>query len=132
VAVIALPGPVRALLDGPNTAHLATVMPDGSPHCVPLWVALDGDRIAILTGPGSQKARNLERDSRVAISLTAHDDPFTMATIRGRVIARVEGDAGWELIDRIAHQYIGGPYPQRSDRVAFLIEAEHITAQEFR
>jgi len=108
------------------------VLPDGSPHCVPLWVGIDGDQIAILTGPGSQKARNHECDPRVGISLTAHDDPFTMATIRGRVTARVEGDAGWERTDKIAQQYIGGPYPQRSDRVAFLIDAEHVTAQEFR
>jgi Pyridoxamine 5'-phosphate oxidase len=26
---------VRALVEGPNYAHLATLMPDGAPHCVP-------------------------------------------------------------------------------------------------
>ena len=34
----------------------------------PLWVGLEGDRIAFLTQPGSRKARNVERDPRVAIS----------------------------------------------------------------
>jgi glycosyltransferase involved in cell wall biosynthesis len=33
----------------------------------------------------SRKARNLDRDPRVAISVTAHDQPFTMAVVRGRV-----------------------------------------------
>ena len=58
---------VRALLDGANYAHVATVLPDGGPHSVPVWVGLQGDRIAFLTSPGSRKARNLDRDPRVAI-----------------------------------------------------------------
>ncbi|WP_344834261.1 pyridoxamine 5'-phosphate oxidase family protein [Nonomuraea dietziae] len=41
---------VRALFEGPNYAHVATVGPDGSPHSVPLWVGVEGDRIAFLTG----------------------------------------------------------------------------------
>lgn len=32
----------RALIDRPNFAHLATLMADGSPHSVPVWV---GDAI---------------------------------------------------------------------------------------
>jgi hypothetical protein len=27
---------VRALFDGPNHAHVATLMPDGGPHSVPV------------------------------------------------------------------------------------------------
>src|SRR3954451_8892735 len=106
-----LPDDVRALLDGPNIAHLATLAPDGSPHSVPLWVGIEGDRVAFLTSPGSRKARNIERDPRVALSVTAHDQPFVMAAVRGRVVARVDGDEGWAIIDRIAHKFIGGPYP---------------------
>jgi hypothetical protein len=30
-----IPGEVKKLLDGPNFAHLATLMPDGSPQSVP-------------------------------------------------------------------------------------------------
>jgi hypothetical protein len=45
---------VRALIEGPNYAHLAIVLPDGSPHSVPLWVGLQDDRIAFLTGPSSR------------------------------------------------------------------------------
>lgn len=49
---------VRALLDGPNYAHLATLLPDGTPHSAPVWMGLEGDRIVFLTGPQSQKAQN--------------------------------------------------------------------------
>jgi PPOX class probable F420-dependent enzyme len=126
-----LPDDVRAMFAGPNYAHLATLMPDGAPHSVPLWVDVEGDRIAFLTGPGSRKARNLACDPRVAISVTAHDQPFTMATVRGRVVERLEGDEAWEIIDRISHKYVGQPYPVRTGRVVFLIEAEHAFAQAF-
>jgi PPOX class probable F420-dependent enzyme len=127
----ALPDDVRALFEGPNYAHVATLMPDGGPHTVPVWIGVDADRIAFLTSPSSRKARNLQADARVAISVTAHDRPFTMASVRGRVAEVVEGDAGWEIIDRISHKYTGQPYPLRTDRVVFLIEPEHAWAQAF-
>lgn len=43
---------------------------DGTPHSAPVWIGTHGDHVAILTGPGSRKARNLRRDPRVALSLT--------------------------------------------------------------
>lgn len=129
-----LPDDVRALFAGPNFAHVATLLPDGAPHSVPLWVdleSLEGDRIAFLTSPGSRKARNLDRDPRVAISITDHANPFAMAQVRGRVVGRLDGDPGWAVIDRIAHKYIGQPYPMRTDRVVFLVEPERALAQVF-
>jgi PPOX class probable F420-dependent enzyme len=127
----ALPDDVRRLLDGPNYAHLATVMPDGGPHTVPLWVGLEGNRIAFLTDPTSRKARNLAHDPRVALSSTERNDPHTMAQVRGRVTERLEGDAAWTIIDRLSQKYIGQPYPLRTDRVVFLIEPDHARAQSF-
>ncbi|TMF81896.1 MAG: PPOX class F420-dependent oxidoreductase [Chloroflexi bacterium] len=126
-----LPGEVRVLLDGPNVAHVATVLPDGGPHSVPVWIGLEGDRIVFLTSPGSRKARNLERDPRVAISITDRNQPHTMAQVRGRVVERIEGDAAWTIIDRLSHKYIGQPYPLRMDRVVFLVAPERAWAQSF-
>ena len=66
---------VRRVLDGTSIAHLATVLPDGSPHTVPLWIGTHGDHIVFLTGPGSRKARNLRRDPRMALSIAPADNP---------------------------------------------------------
>jgi PPOX class probable F420-dependent enzyme len=118
---------VRRHLDSTAVAHLATVLPDGSPHSVPLWVATRGEQIVILTGPGSRKARNLRRDPRVALSLTAVDNPFQPVIVRGRVVEWLDGDEGWEIIDRIAAKYIGGPYPREQERVVAVIEPERQT-----
>ena len=114
----------------PTTLTFATLLPNGGPHTVPLWVSLEGGYIAFLTDPTSRKARNLEHDARVAVSVTDRAQPFTMAEVRGRVIRRVEGEEAWSIIDRISNKYTGQPYPLRTDRVVFLIEPDHAWASE--
>ncbi|MFB8001139.1 PPOX class F420-dependent oxidoreductase [Nocardia sp. NPDC056000] len=118
---------IRAALDSTPVAHLATLLPDGSPHSIPLWVGTHNDHIAILTGPTSRKARNLHRDPRVALSLTPPDNPYQSIMIRGRVTEWLEGDEAWKVIDAIATKYIGQPYSREQDRVVALIEPDHQT-----
>jgi PPOX class probable F420-dependent enzyme len=126
-----LPEDVRALFDGPNQAHLATLLPDGAPHCVPVFVGLEDDQVAFFTSPGSRKARNLERDPRVCVSVTDAEQPSTMAQVRGRVVERREGEAAWTVIDRIFYKYAGQPYPEHTDRVLFLVEPDHARCQAY-
>jgi PPOX class probable F420-dependent enzyme len=115
---------VRTVLDGTSIAHLASVLPDGAPHAVPVWVGTEGDRVVILTGPTSRKARNLRRDPRVALSIAPEDDPFQPVTLRGRVVEWLEGDAAWEIVDRVATKYTGAPYPRGQERIVLVIEPE--------
>ncbi|RDI67989.1 TIGR03618 family F420-dependent PPOX class oxidoreductase [Nocardia pseudobrasiliensis] len=118
---------VRRVLDSTALAHLATVLPDGSPHSVPLWVGTRGDRIVFLTGPNSRKARNLRRDPRVALSLTATGNAFEPIIVRGRVVEWLEGDEAWAIIDELAIKYIGQPYSRDLERVVGIIEPERLT-----
>jgi PPOX class probable F420-dependent enzyme len=129
--MIELPDALRALLDGPNIAHVATVLPDGAPHSVPVWIGMEGDRIAFLTSPGSRKARNLQREPRLSISVTDREQAYAMGEARGRVSERLEGDAAWAVIDRLSHKYTGGPYPVRTDRVVFLVEPREAWARSY-
>jgi PPOX class probable F420-dependent enzyme len=115
---------VRRVLETTVNAHLATVLPDGGPHSVPVWVDTEGDHIVITTGPDSRKARNLRRDPRVAISLTPADNPFEPVIIRGRVVEWIEGGAAWEIVDRIAEKYTGNPYSRSVERVIAVIEPD--------
>jgi len=119
---------VRRVLDGTSIAHLATVLPDGAPHSVPVWVGTHGDHVAILTGPDSRKARNLRRDPRVALSLAPADNPYQPVIIRGRVIEWITGDAAWEIVDRISTKYTGGPYERSEERVIALIQPDRQSA----
>lgn len=115
---------VRRVLDGTALAHLATVLPDGAPHSVPVWIGTHRDHVAILTGPDSRKARNLRRDPRVALSLTPVDNPFRPVIIRGRVVEWLSGDPAWEIVDRISTKYVGAPYSRAEQRVVALIEPD--------
>ncbi len=121
-----LPPEVRTLFEGRNFAHVASLMPDGSPHSVPVWVGLEGERITFYTGsPKSQKVRNLLRDPRVAISITDHDNPYRMARVRGRVVETRGGEEALAAMDRICERYTGRPFPMRStEGTLFLVEAE--------
>ncbi|GAA4195433.1 PPOX class F420-dependent oxidoreductase [Streptosporangium oxazolinicum] len=118
---------VRDVLDGASLAHLATVLADGSPHAIPVFVGTEGDRIAIFTGPQSLKARNLRRDPRVALSIAPVENPFNPVAIRGRVVEWLDGEPAWQIIDRIAIKYTGQPYSRELDRAVALIEPDRQT-----
>jgi PPOX class probable F420-dependent enzyme len=123
---MALSEDVKALVRGANFAHLATLMPDGSPQNAPVWVDLEGDRILVCTGEGSLKARNTRRDARVALSIVAYDNPYVETQIRGRVVER-RPDADFVLMDRVSRKYTGKPFPMRDNptqRVVLVIEAD--------
>jgi PPOX class probable F420-dependent enzyme len=123
---------VRRLLKRPNYAHIATLLPSGAPHSVPVWIDVEvPDEVVILTSPGSQKARNIKRDPRVAISITDVDQPHASVLIRGQVTELIEGDRAWEIIDRIARKYTGEPYPLRTDRIVLRIKPDHAQAVTF-
>jgi PPOX class probable F420-dependent enzyme len=118
------PPEVRALFEAPNYGHVATLMPDGSPHSVAVWIGVEDGRVVFFTQPSSRKARNLAADPRVAISLVDRDNPYRTARVRGRVVATLEGDAALEVIDRLSHKFTGRPFPMRSG-VVYEIEPEH-------
>ena len=106
-----MPDDVRRLFSGANTAHLATLLPDGAPHSVPLWVDLEGDQIALLTSANSRKGRNLDRDPRVAISITDVQNPYRSALVRGRVLELRGEPAACSWLSNLAVSYTGKPYP---------------------
>ena len=113
--------------------HLATTLPDGCPHSIPVWAILEDGRIAFFTQSTSRKARNLAADPRVALSLVDGDNPYRNAQIRGRVVEVVEGEPALEVIDRISQHYIGAPFPMRSGTVYWIEpETAHFAELPFR
>jgi PPOX class probable F420-dependent enzyme len=116
---------VRDLLAAANFVHLATLLPDGAPHSVAIWADVhDDDHAVFFTSPASRKARNLDGDARLAMSLVDRGDPYRTATLRGRLVARIDGDAGRAIVDRISHKYTGRPFPFPSD-LCFVVEVTH-------
>ena len=116
---------IKQLVDSPNFAHLATLMPDGSPSSTPVWVGREGDRLLICTSEGSLKARNTQRDARVGLSIVDFHNPYEEAQLRGRVVER-RPDPELEIMDPISRKYIGKAFPMRdyAGRVALVIEVD--------
>jgi len=73
------------IAERPRTAKLATVNADGSPHVVPVWVALDGNQLVFTVGSESKKYRALVRDPRVALSFDDEAPPFSFVLVNGTV-----------------------------------------------
>ncbi|GGH36520.1 TIGR03618 family F420-dependent PPOX class oxidoreductase [Microbacterium album] len=122
---------VRRYFETDAVAHVATLMPDGAPHSVPVWVGVEGEGLAIFMLAGSRKDRNLQRDPRVALSVTSPGSDLDMAFVRGRAVARIEGDDAMPLVDRIARAYTGDPYPIRAGLAAYLIEPAVCWARDY-
>jgi PPOX class probable F420-dependent enzyme len=109
-----IPASHTDLLTKPTFAHLATLNPDGSPQVTPVWVDYDGKNVVINTARGRVKAKNLEREPRVAVSIADPENPYRYLGIQGRVVEMTEkgGDAH---IDKMAKKYLGkDTYPFRA------------------
>jgi PPOX class probable F420-dependent enzyme len=108
-------------------AHLATLMPDGSPQVTPVWVDYDGRHVIVNSAKGRVKDRNMRRDPRVSVELQDPDNPYRHLSIRGRVTEITEQGAD-ASIDQLAKKYLGMErYPNRQPgevRVIYRIEPE--------
>jgi PPOX class probable F420-dependent enzyme len=117
----------RALLEGANVAHLATLAADGSPHLAPVWVSLDGDRLVVFKEEGSLGLRNVRRDPRVALTVVDPASPYRYSAVRGRVEEERQGAEALEALDRIAISYTGSPYPDPRPGALLVIEPRRVS-----
>jgi PPOX class probable F420-dependent enzyme len=112
-------------------AHLATLMPDGTPQVTPVWIDWDGKFVVLNSARGRMKDKNLEARRNVAISLTDPDNPYRSLAIRGRVVEITEEGADAH-IDKMAKKYLGkDSYPFRAPgevRCIYRIEPTHVHA----
>jgi PPOX class probable F420-dependent enzyme len=96
----------KEFIEGKNFANLATLMPDGSPHCAPVWIDRDGNDVLINSDERRQKMKNIRRDPRVAIDIMKSDNPYDMIALRGRVV-ELKHDGAKEHIDKLSKKYTG-------------------------
>lgn len=126
-----LPSEMLALLRLPSPCFIATTMPDGSPQLTQTWVDTDGEHILVNTVQGYQKARNVERDPRVAVSVSDPANPSRYFAARGRVVDATTAGAA-DHIETLAQRYLGTPYPwyggREQVRLLLTIRADKIHA----
>jgi len=107
--MVAIPASARAVLEGPNLAHVVTIDPDGAPQVSCVWVGIDGDEVVFASLGPWRKLRNLERDARIALSVESTQQN-SMGMLEYLVLqgtARVQAGGAPELLQALAHVYIG-------------------------
>lgn len=122
-----IPDKYKDLFDKKAFAHLATVMPDGTPQVTPVWVDFDGSHVLVNSARGRQKDKNMERNPAVSLSIMDPDNPYRYLEVRGRV-AEITEEGAEEHIDKMAKKYMGlDKYPLRQPgerRVLYKIKPE--------
>jgi PPOX class probable F420-dependent enzyme len=106
---VEIPPEARAVLDSNRLAHFVTLNPDGSPQVSCVWIGLEEDEIVSGHLGRWQKVRNVERDPRVSLSVetdTLNEIGLPeYLVVHGR--ARIQEGGAPELLQRLAHTYIG-------------------------
>lgn len=94
--------------------HLSTLNADGSPQVSVIWALLDGDDLLSGHMGWYAKLKNIERDSRVVLSLDAPREPGVFlnpyAVLNCRATVE-KSEQTWDLLNRLAHRYMGADFP---------------------
>lgn len=110
---------VRALIDGPNFATVATLNPDGTPQTSVVWIGLDAGDLVFSATEDRQKVRNLRRDPRASVSIIDAADPYRHAQLRGSVT--IVSDPDKILPKTLSHKYLGEDPPPEGPEVERVI-----------
>lgn len=99
----------RQVLESSHLAHLVTLNPNGSPQLSCVWVELDGEEVVCAHLQLNQKVRNIENDSRVALSIevgtVAESGLAEYLVVYGH--ARIVEGGAPELLRRLARIHMG-------------------------
>src|SRR5213592_310247 len=120
----------RAFLNAEHFAVLATLNSDGSPQLTTMWYLLEGDTIVMNTKAGRLKARNMQRDPRIAICV---EDGYNYVTISGLVEMIDDQEIAQRDIARLATRYDGAEKAQKQveeqfskeHRITLHLKCEH-------
>ncbi len=109
-----IPEPFKDLFTKVAFAHLATLMPDGSPQVTPVWCDFDGTHIRVNSAKGRVKDRNMRRNRKIAFSIMDPGNPYRHLDVQGEITDITEQGADAH-IDALAKKYLGkDKYPFRA------------------
>ncbi len=117
-----IPEKALDLFQKPLLAHLATVMPDGTPQVTP---------VLINTSKNRQKALNMDRQPKVGLDIVDSANPWHWLSIRGHIAEATEEGAN-DHIDKMSKKYTGrdtyANHQPDDVRVLYKIETDRVIA----
>ena len=125
-----IPDQFKDLLTKRAFAHLATLMPDGTPQVSPVWFDFDGSHFIVNSARGRVKDKNMRRNKHVALSIVDPDNAYRHMDVQGAVVDITEQGADAH-IDKMAKKYLGkDKYPFAAPgevRVTYKIQPNKLT-----
>ena len=130
-------GAQAAFVGAQRVAHLATVLPDGTPHVIPVSTVLDLNRIVFASDRGVRKVRNLKMNPNVSICFDEYTEDWSQlkqVVVFGEAYV-VDGGPEFERDRRLLY----GMYPQyeaeapidRESSVIMEIRADRVVSSGF-
>jgi len=125
-----LPTEYHDLFEKATFAHVTTMLPNDTPHTTPVWVDYDpdDDRILVNTERGRRKAKNVQRDPTVSVSMLDPENPYRFLSVTGEV-EEITTEGAREHIDELAHRYTGEDEyqnPIQTERIILRIRPEEV------
>jgi PPOX class probable F420-dependent enzyme len=127
---------VRAFLEQPHFAVMATINQSGTPQLTVMWYALlpEADTIVLNASRGLLKERNLRRDPRMSLCI---EDGMRYVTLEGRAeLVEDRAQQEREVNALIAPRYIGQRLGSErwevikgSDRIGIRMRVERVHAR---
>ncbi len=128
----------RRFLEEKKTIVLSTIDPRGYPHAVAMWYEMEGQDFLMTTYAKSQKARNIERNPKVALLAEAGTtyDTLKGVLIRGRAELIHDADVCVAVLGRV-HRKMTGAMPagieealkvQARKRVVIRVPPERVSS----
>jgi PPOX class probable F420-dependent enzyme len=127
---------VRAFLEEPRFAVLATANADGTPQQSVMWYELRDGLIMMNTAAGRVKAHNLHRDRRISICI---EDGYRFVTITGeaelvddQAVAQADIKAlAVRYHDAIRAEEMAARDFSRQHRITILLPVDRVVAHGF-
>jgi PPOX class probable F420-dependent enzyme len=104
-----IPESARAVLESDRLAHLVTIEPSGAPQVSCVWVGIEEQEIVFASLGPRRKLDNIARDPRVSLSIET-DEVGAVGLLNYLVVhgtARITEGGGPQLLQRLAHTYLG-------------------------
>jgi PPOX class probable F420-dependent enzyme len=122
----ALPERIRAFIDAPHFASIATLDPDGLPRQAVVWYLLRADEIVINSLDGRRWPANLRRDPRISFTIVDPADGYNWVGLTGQVIEVIDDqDRAQADIAAMARLYHADEPSEAEDLIANRFQKQH-------
>jgi hypothetical protein len=94
---------IREFLQKPLIARMSTSDPEGYPHTVPVWFALDGDDLVIISVRQTRKVDHILANSKGAVTIGGDPGDGGGYLIKGEFSIEEDPEDAW--VRKLTHRY---------------------------